>query len=60
MGWLVGLVLDLVIGTATLALFVAVVVVTLSAFDSEFERHVAGLRRRLTPRSLSGSADSVR
>jgi hypothetical protein len=60
MGWIVGLVLELVIGAAILSMFVTVVLVTLSAFDPEFERRVAGLRRRLTPRSLSGSADSVR
>ena len=60
MGWIVGLVLELVIGAAILSAFVAVVLGTLLAFDPEFERRVAALGRRLTPRSLSGSADSVR
>jgi hypothetical protein len=60
MGWLVGLVLQLVVGSAILAVFVAVVMMTLLAFDAEFQKRVAAMGRRLTPRSLSGSADSVR
>jgi hypothetical protein len=60
MGWLVGLVLQLVVGSAILAVFVAVVMMTLLAFDAEFQKRVATMGRRLTPRSLSGSADSVR
>jgi hypothetical protein len=60
MGWLVGLVVELVVGFVVMALLVAVVTMTLLAFDPELQQRVAAIGRRLTPRSLSGSADSVR
>ena len=60
MGWIVGLALELVVGSAILAVFVAVVVLTLGAFDPDFARRLHGLRERGGPRLLSDSPDSLR